>query len=414
MKTGMEKIELLAPAGTPKKLEMAIHYGADAVYLAGRDFSLRNFSGNFSHAEMLDARRKTREAGVRMYVAVNIYSRDSETDAIAAYLDQLASVDPDALIVADPAIFMLARRRLPKMPLHISTQANVTNSGTAGFWRDRGAVRVNAARELSLAEIKTMVDTGGIAVETFVHGAMCMAYSGRCLMSGFMAGRESNRGQCCQPCRFRYTVMEETRPGQYFPVAEDTRGSYLFNSRDLCMIEHLPEMIDAGISALKIEGRMKSIHYLAGVLKVYREAIDSWYRDPAGYRVRLHWLTELAAISHRGYCTGFYFGDPRQTDANVDNLIHPGYRFVAKVIETVPDGGARVRVKNRFFENEAVDVLSPHIPARPDRIRKIVDETGAPRSPAQPGSTVTVYLDTPPRALDLIRCPATESECKAS
>ena len=406
-----EKIELLAPAGTPEKLEMAIHYGADAVYLAGRDFSLRNFSANFSHPEMLSARRLTRKHGVRVYVAVNIYSRDSELAAIGDYLDRLAEVEPDALIVADPAIFMLARQRLPEVPLHISTQANITNSRTASFWAGLGATRVNAARELSLEEIKTMADAGGIDVEAFAHGAMCMAYSGRCLMSGFMAGRESNRGQCCQPCRFHYTVMEETRPGQYFPIAEDERGSYLFNSRDLCMIEHLPEMIGAGIKALKIEGRMKSIHYLAGVLKVYREAIDSWYHDPAGYRIQRHWLTELAAISHRGYCTGFYFGDPRQTDANLENLVHPGYRFVAKVVDHMPDGGARVLVKNRFFENDVVDVLSPQAPARPDRIKKIVDDTGAHRSPAQPGSTVVIYLDQPPRALDLIRCPETDSRC---
>lgn len=409
-----KKIELLAPAGTPEKLEMAIHYGADAVYLAGQDFSLRNFAANFTHDEMLAARSLTRKAGVSMYVAVNIYARDSEMAAIADYLDRLAAVEPDALIVADPAIFMLARRQLPRIPLHVSTQANITSSGTARFWRDLGAARVNAARELNLAEIQSMVSDSGIAVEAFVHGAMCMAYSGRCLMSGFMADRESNRGLCCQPCRFRYAVMEETRPGQYFPVAEDTRGSYLFNSRDLCMIEHLPELIAAGIKALKIEGRMKSIHYLAGVLKVYREAIDAWYRDPANYQVQLHWLTELAAISHRGYCTGFYFGDPRQTAANLDNLIHPGYRFVAKVLDTTRDGGARVLVKNRIFENTPVDVLSPHGPSRPDRIVSIMDETGSRRSPAQPGSTVIVYLDTPPAPLDLIRCPGDAQERKAS
>ncbi|WP_172684280.1 peptidase U32 family protein, partial [Desulfosarcina cetonica] len=260
-----------------------------------------------------------------------------------------------------------------------------------------------------LAEIRTLAAAGGIAVEAFVHGAMCMAYSGRCLMSGFMARRESNRGLCCQPCRFNYAVVEETRPGQYFPIAEDERGSYIFNSRDLCMIEHLPEMIAAGIASFKIEGRMKSIHYLAGVVKIYREAIDAWYRDPEGYTVRPYWLSELAAISHRGYCTGFYFGDPRQTEANTANRIHPGYRFVAKVTGLTADGGAEVLVKNRIFENAAVDVLSPGVPTRPDRIRKIIDKHGARRSPAQPGSRVTLYLNTPPQRLDLIRCPMDES-----
>lgn len=354
---------------------------------------------------MLAARHLTCQNGVKMYVAVNIYSRDGEEQAISDYLGFLETVAPDALIVADPAIFMLARKQLPHIPVHVSTQANTTNTGTARFWQQLGASRVNAARELTLEEISRIGNESGIAVEAFVHGAMCMAYSGRCLMSGYMAKRESNRGLCCQPCRFHYTVMEETRPGQYFPIAEDERGAYLFNSRDLCMIEHLPQMIGAGICSLKIEGRMKSIHYLAGVLNVYREAIDAWYRDPQGYRVRKHWLTELAAISHRGYCTGFYFGDPEQTAANLDNLTHPGYRFVAKVLGQTPDGGARVLVKNRIFEKERVDVLSSAGPARPDRLLKIVDTDGIRRSPAQPGSTVTVYLQTPPQRLDLIRCP---------
>ncbi|BBO88451.1 peptidase U32 family protein [Desulfosarcina ovata] len=409
-----QKIELLAPAGTPEKLEIAIHYGADAVYLAGRDFSLRNFSANFSRPEMLAARRLTRERGIRMYVAVNIYSRDSESGAIADYLDFLGTVEPDALIVADPAIFMQARKRVPGIPLHISTQANTTNSGTARFWQELGATRVNAARELTLEEIRSMAADSGIAVESFVHGAMCMAYSGRCLMSGFMAKRESNRGLCCQPCRFSYAVVEETRPGQYFPIAGDERGSYIFNARDLCMIEHLPEMIGAGIASLKIEGRMKSIHYLAGVVKVYREAIDAWYRDPDGYALQPHWLTELAAISHRGYCTGFYFGDPHQTAANTENRIHPGYRFVAKVTGRSPDGGTQVQVKNRIFENEAVDVISPGGPSRSARIAKIVDEHGQRRSPAHPGSQATFYLNIPTRPLDLIRCPADDPGEKPS
>jgi U32 family peptidase len=408
------KIELLAPAGTPEKLEIAVHYGADAVYLAGQDFSLRNLSGNFSSDEMLAARRFTRDAGVRMFVTVNIYSRNSEAGAISEYLDFLKTVDPDALIVADPAIFTQARRRLPQIPLHISTQANTTNTGTARFWRERGANRVNAARELTIDEIREIARDSGIDVEAFVHGAMCMAVSGRCLMSGFMAGRESNRGLCCQPCRFHYAVMEQTRPGQYFPIAEDQRGAYIFNSRDLCMIEHLPAMIDAGIRSLKIEGRMKSIHYLAGVVKVYREAIDNWYRDPEKYQVQPHWLTELTAISHRGYCTGFYYADADQTAANSENLIVPGYRFVAKVTGEPADGGVSVLVKNKIFTGEVVDVLSPGVPARPDRIVKIADAMGLSQPLAQPGTTVTLYLEKPPKRLDLIRCPADRPQPETS
>ena len=397
------QVELLAPAGTPEKLEIAVHYGADAVYLAGRDFSLRNFSANFSLADMQAARRLTREKGVRMYVAVNIYSRDSEALAIADYLASLEAVEPDALIVADPAIFMQARRMLPRVPIHVSTQANTTNTGTARFWRDLGATRVNAARELTLEEICEMCAKSGLEVEAFVHGAMCIAYSGRCLLSSYMKKRESNRGMCCQPCRFHYTLMEQTRPGQHFPIAEDPRGAYVLNSRDLCMIEHLPALIDAGIRSLKIEGRMKSIHYLAGVVKVYREAIDAWYRDPDAYRVQEHWLAELSAISHRGYCTGFYFGDPDQTAANLDDVILPGYRFVAKVLERTPDGGARVLVKNKIVSGDAVDILCPGGPTREDTIQRIANDHGITQSLAQPGSTATLYLGLPPRRLDLIR-----------
>ena len=409
------KIELLAPAGTPEKLEIAVHYGADAVYLAGKDFSLRNLSGNFSHEEMLAARQFTRNRGVQMYVTVNIYSRNSEAAAIADYLDFLKTVAPDAIIVADPAIFSQARKQTPGIPVHISTQANTTNTGTARFWRKLGASRINAARELSLEEIREIAKDSGIAVEAFVHGAMCMAVSGRCLLSGFMAGRESNRGLCCQPCRFHYTVMEETRPGQYFPIAEDERGAYIFNSRDLCMIEHLPALIDAGICSLKIEGRMKSIHYLAGVVKVYREAIDRWYLNPDNYQVQPHWLRELSAISHRGYCTGFYFGDGEQIAANSENLIVPGHRFVAKVIRDAnTDGGVQVGVKNKIHTGETVDVLSSMGPSRPDRIVNITDEMGLPQPLAQPGTTVTLYLETPPRRLDLIRTPTHEKRTETS
>jgi putative protease len=403
MKDNPARIELLAPAGTPEKLEIAVHYGADAVYLAGKDFSLRNLSANFSLAEMKAARRLTREKRVRMYVAVNIFSRDSDAQAIADYLASLAVVDPDALIVADPAIFMQARKLLPHVPIHVSTQANITNTETARFWGNLGATRVNAARELTLDELRAMSTAGGIEVEAFVHGAMCIAYSGRCLLSGYMKKRASHRGVCCQPCRFHYTLMEQTRPGQYFPLVEDPRGAYVFNSRDLCMIEHLPAMIDAGICALKIEGRMKSIHYLAGVVKVYREAIDAWYQDPDAYCVKKRWLTELSAISHRGYCTGFYFGDPDQTAANLDDVVYPGSPFVAKVLATAPDGGVRALVKNKIVSGDAVDVLGPDGPTWPDTIQRIVDDHGTTQSLAQPGATVTLHLGRRPAPLDLIR-----------
>ncbi len=408
-----KKVELLAPAGTMEKLEIAIHYGADAVYLSGKAFSLRSFSANFSIEEMKTARRLTREKGVRMYVAVNIYSHDEEAAAICRYLSSMADIAPDGVIVADPAILVMAKRHLPGIPIHISTQANTTNATAARFWRDQGAVRINVARELTLQQIRQIAEKSGIVVEAFVHGAMCMAYSGRCLLSGFLKNRPSNRGECCQPCRFHYTVMEETRPGQYFPIAEDQRGAYIFNSRDLCMIDHLPAMIRAGIVSLKIEGRMKSIHYLAAVVKVYREAIDRWFADPDTYTVMPHWKEELTAISNRGYCTGFYLGDPEQTAANVENINHPGLRFVAKVVDQTKDGGARVVVKNRIFSGDRVNVLSHKGPTRMDRIEKITDETGATLSPAQPGIIARLYLGRQPEPLDMIRIPPNLTDRKA-
>ena len=409
-----KKVELLAPAGTPEKLEIAIHYGADAVYLAGKAFSLRNFSANFSMEEMKAARNLTRDKGIKMYVAVNIYSRNSEADAITDYLCTLAKIEPDALIVADPAIFLQAKERMPQIPIHISTQANTTNVGTVRFWKNLGATRVNAARELTFKEIDEMAQKGGIEIEAFVHGAMCMAYSGRCLLSGYMENRESNRGMCCQPCRFHYAVMEETRPGQYFPIAEDPRGAYIFNSRDLCMIEHIPEMIGTGICSLKVEGRMKSIHYLAGVLKTYREAIDTWYADPDAYKMKARWVSELLAISNRGYCTGFYLDNPQQTSANIDNISHPGYRFIAKVTGRTSDGGARVLVKNKFFVNEMVNILLDKGPTRTDTIEKIIDKDGMEKNLAQPGSIVTVFLKKQPSPLELIRIPVEEADKESS
>ncbi|MGD8445919.1 MAG: peptidase U32 family protein, partial [Desulfobacterales bacterium] len=280
------KVELLAPAGNFEKLEIAIHYGADAVYLGGKDFSLRNFSGNFSLEEIKQAVTYAHDRAVKVYAAVNVYARNDQHQQIAAYLRKLGAISLDGVIVADPGVFMTARELMPHIPLHLSTQANSTNYKTVAFWERLGIQRINLARELTLAEIKAIAEKAQIEIEAFVHGAMCIAYSGRCLLSSFMANRHSNRGMCTHPCRWKYALVEETRPGQYMPVAEDDRGTYIFNSKDLCMIEHIPAMIDAGVAALKIEGRMKGINYLASVLKVYREAIDWYSRDPAGYRVK--------------------------------------------------------------------------------------------------------------------------------
>ncbi len=399
----IHKPELLAPAGNFEKLEIAIHYGADAVYLAGKDFSLRNFSGNFTIEEMCRAVELAHACHVKVYVACNIYSRNHEQQQVTDYLAQLSDIDPDAVIIADPGILMEARRVIPRIPVHLSTQSNTTNYRSALFWKEMGVQRINAARELTLDEISEIAVNGAIEVEAFVHGAMCISYSGRCLLSSFMENREANRGMCCHPCRFNYTVMEAKRPGQYYPLAEDDRGSYIFNSHDLCMIEHVPEMIRSGITALKIEGRMKGINYLASTVKVYREAIDSFCNDPEGYMTQPEWVSELGSISNRGYCTGFYFGDPGQVIPNYLDDGNTSHTFVAKVTGESIGQVANIQVRNKLFRGDRVEIIRARGPVKKDIIRSITDSDGNPAEHAQPGSNVSVELSCACRPNDLIR-----------
>ncbi len=396
-------MELLAPAGNREKLDIAIHYGADAVYLAGKDFSLRNFSGNFTLDAMADAIRFSHENGTKVYVACNIYSRNWEQSAIAEYLEALGRLSPDGVIVADPAIFRLARSLVPQIPLHISTQANVTNYNAALFWQELGARRLIVARELSLTEIKEISKNCRLEIEAFAHGAMCISYSGRCLLSNAMAHRESNRGRCCHPCRFKYAVMEETRPGQYFPVMEDDRGAYIFNSRDLCMLAHLPEMAQAGITALKIEGRMKSIHYVATTVKVYREALDLYLKDPKGFCINPDWIEELSKVSHRGYCTGFYMNDPDELTPNDKDLRCAGATFAGRVMGSGHFGQIRLEVRNRLRPGDLVEVMPRRGSVQKGRINAIFDLDGQPIQAAQPVSQVLIQLDLPCEPMDLVR-----------
>ncbi len=404
MSLTVRKPELLAPAGNFEKLEIAVHYGADAVYLAGKDFSLRNFSGNFTLEEMKQAIAFAHERNVRVYVACNIYPRNEEHRAIGEYLHSLGEIGPDAIIIADPGIFLQAREIIPQIPIHVSTQANTTSFRTARFWKDLGAVRVNMARELSLEEIREIAEKTGMEIEAFVHGAMCISYSGRCLLSSFMAKRESNRGMCCHPCRFNYALMEEKRPGQYYPLLEDERGSYVFNSRDLCMIAHIPEMAEAGIHSLKIEGRMKGIHYAATVVKAYREAIDAYAVNPESRTVKKEWLAELSKISYRGYCTGFYFNDPDEVIPNYAECVYDTeYVFAGKVLEDMGHGRFRVDVRNKIVTDDRIEILSPGEALKQDSIRNMEDDKGSPISVAQPGSIAILSLNASCTANDLIR-----------
>jgi len=400
------KVELLAPAGNFEKLEIAIHYGADAVYLGGKDFSLRNFSGNFSLEEIRQAVAYAHDHGVKLYVTVNIYARNDQQPFIAAYLEQLGALGPDGVIVADPGVFMTARERMPQIPLHLSTQANSTNFKTAEFWQQLGACRINVARELTLPEIKAIAEQAQIEIEAFVHGAMCIAYSGRCLLSSFLANRHSNRGMCTHPCRWKYALVEETRAGHYMPIAEDDQGTYIFNSKDLCMIEHIPAMIDSGVAAFKIEGRMKGINYLASVVKVYREAIDLYFQDPMGYAVQPDWLAELSKISHRGYCTGFYFDDPQQRTPDYDfNLGPASHLFIGKVLAARDDGHTLMEVRNQCRVGDPVEILSPRQAIRKTSIRNMRDDEGKPIQIAQPNTRVYPDLGLKTNPNDLIRKP---------
>jgi U32 family peptidase len=410
----LNRIELLAPAGNFEKLEIVLHYGADAVYLAGKLFSLRNFSGNFSLGEIEAAIGLAHAYGARVYVAVNVFARPGDLTSIESYIQQLKAVAPDGLIAADPAIVAMIRRIAPAMPLHLSTQANTTNDAAVRFWKAQGVRRINAARELNLAEIAQLAKVPGIEIEAFVHGAMCISYSGRCLLSNYMAHRPSNQGMCCQPCRFQYAVMEQTRPGQYFPLAEDEHGTYIFNSRDLCMLEHLPALIGSGVRALKIEGRMKGIHYAATAVKVYREAIDSYRSDPDGYTARPYWLTELNKITSRGYCTGFYLADSNQAAPGFTLSRPQPHALVGKVLSSAGRYKAYIEVRNQIRQGDSVEIIKPKGPSIPDRIRSITDNEGQPVTIVHPAARATVELTTDCQKFDLLRLDssdkATDSE----
>ena len=397
-------VELLAPAGNLEKLEIAIRYGADAAYLGGKGFSLRNFSGNFTDSELEDAIAMAHDQGVKVYVALNVYARSPELPELERYLSTLGRLAPDALIISDPGILMTAREKVPELPIHLSTQSNTTNVASARFWKTHGVTRINAARELSMEEIRILAHESGVEVECFVHGAMCMSYSGRCLLSNYLTGRDSNRGSCAHPCRWNYHVVEKTRPGQYMPILEDERGTYIFNSRDLCMIEHLPELMDAGAHSLKIEGRMKGIHYLAVAVGTYREAIDRYFEDPEGYTFDPEWRTRLEGLSNRCYTTGFYHEIPEADRTNTTADIHQDQALFVGKTTAEPDGFTHpVHARNKFGADARLEALVPGTAPVKVRVRAISDPNGNPLEHAQPNLEVMVELDRKLPPFSLLR-----------
>ena len=354
----MRKLELLSPAGDMERLKMAVLYGADAVYLAGTSFGMRSFAGNFSPEELPQAVRYAHDHGVKCHVTVNTMPRNDEIARLPAYLEQLDSAGVDALIVADLGAFMLAGKYAPHCERHISTQQSIANYECAQSWFDLGATRVVLARECSLEEIRTIrqkVDPK-LEIETFGHGAMCVSYSGRCLLSNYMTGRDSNRGACAQPCRYQYALMEEKRPGEYFPVFEDEKGTYILNSRDMCTIDHLKDLMDAGIDCIKIEGRAKSAYYAAIVTGAYRHCIDD---VAAGREIDPVWRDEVEHVSHRIYSTGFYYGQPGQYVENSRYIRQ--WQIVARVEECGEDGLALCSLNNKFSAGDALEVVGPDL-----------------------------------------------------
>lgn len=357
----MKKPELLIPAGNPEVLRVAVDYGADAVYVGGEDFGLRAKADNFSIEDMAKAADYCHERGVRLYIAVNIFAHNHDLEGIRLYFEKLKKVAGDALIISDPAVFMLAREILPDMEIHISTQANNTNYGIYQFWYGQGARRVVSARELSLKEIREIREhiPEDMEIESFVHGAMCISYSGRCLLSHFLTGRDANQGACTHPCRWKYNVVEETRPGEYFPVEEDERGTYIFNSKDLCMIAHIPELVAAGIDSFKVEGRMKTALYVATVTRTYRQAIDDYLKDPALYEGRMeYYKEEIGKCTYRQYTTGFYFGKT-DSDAQVydNNNYVKNYTYIGTVEKTDDRGCLCFIQRNKFSVGESLEAM---------------------------------------------------------
>ena len=376
------KPELLCPAGDMEKLRMAVAYGADAVYLAGTSFGMRSFTANFTPDELPQAIKLAHDAGVKVHCTVNIMPRNDEAAALPAYLEQLDAAGVDALILADLGAFMMAGKYAPHCQRHVSTQQSVANYACAQSWFDLGASRVVLARELSLREIIGIRErvSPQLELETFCHGAMCVSYSGRCLLSNYMTGRDASRGACAQPCRYHYALMEEKRPGEYFPIEEDEKGSYILNSRDMCMIDHLDDLLDAGLSSLKIEGRAKSAYYAAIVTGAYRHCLDD---AAAGRPMDPVWRDEVEHVSHRPYATGFYYGYPGQYYTNSRYIRE--WQVVALVTECDENGDAVISLRNKFRTGDTVELVGPDLRPFAMTVPEMRDESGAvveePRNP---------------------------------
>lgn len=392
----MRNIELLIPASSLEVLKTAVIFGADAVYIGGEAFGLRAKAKNFSMEDMKEGIRFAHEHNVKVYVTANILAHNEDLEGAEEYFRELKEIKPDALIIADPGIFALAKKIMPEMEIHISTQANNTNYGTYLFWYNLGAKRVVSARELSLKEIREIRERipEDMEIETFVHGAMCISYSGRCLLSNYFTGRDANRGACTHPCRWKYAIVEETRPGEYMPVYENERGTYIFNSKDLCMIEHIPDMLEAGIDSLKVEGRMKTALYVATVARTYRKAIDDYRESPELYKKNMPWyLEEISKCTYRQFTTGFFYGKPDENTQIYDNNTYiKEYTYLGMIGGKTENGLYRIEQRNKFSVGEVIEVMKPNGENISASVRSITDEEGNPQESA-PHPKQVLYID---------------------
>ncbi len=387
--------ELLIPANNLEVLKIAVMYGADAVYIGGEAFGLRAKAKNFTSEDMKAGIAFAHEHGVKVFVTANILAHNSDLNGVRRYMEELKEIKPDALIIADPAIFTIAKEVCPEIEIHISTQANNTNYGTFNFWYGLGAKRVVTARELSLREIKEIRDNipADLEIETFIHGAMCISYSGRCLLSSFMAHRDANRGACTHPCRWKYAVVEESRPGEYMPVYENERGTYIFNSKDLCMIEHIPEMMESGIDSFKVEGRMKTALYVATVARTYRMAIDDYKKSPEYYQSRIpFYKSEIAKCTYRQYTTGFFFGKPDENTQIYDSNTYVKEYTYLGIIGEKNENGYRIEQRNKFSVGETIEVMKPDGRNIEVVVKGIYDEEGKAQESA-PHPKQVLYVD---------------------
>ena len=404
----MKKPELLVPASSLEVLKTAVIFGADAVYIGGEAFGLRAKAKNFTKAEMKEGIDFAHEHGVHVHVTANILAHNYDLEGAKEYFHELKNMKPDALIIADPGMFMLAKEICPEIDIHVSTQANNTNYMTYKFWYDLGAKRVVSARELSLREIKEIRENipQDLEIESFIHGAMCISYSGRCLLSSYFTGRDANQGACTHPCRWKYAVVEEKRPGEYFPVYENERGTYIFNSKDLCMIEHIPELIDAGIDSFKIEGRMKTALYVATVARTYRRAIDDYMESEEKYRDNMSWYQEeIGKCTYRQFTTGFYYGKPDENTQIYDNNTYINEYIYLGIIDSVDNAGrARIEQRNKFCTGDEIEIMKPDGSNIPVKVLAMYNEDGVEvESCPHSKQIIDVKLSQAPEQYDILR-----------